>query len=291
MPRVAAVVNEGARVQVLAVSMRWSAAFAVGLAAIAPCLALPQIRQTTRVVLHIDVVLVAPPAAGRTVATRTLALDRSDAKVEDVAIAWPGEAAPRALTLSATGRPGSEPDQLAVALASSFRLPSGQVLRTDSTYALRDGSSQLVEVYAQKGTRLLLALQAERESTPVAGPSDGDIAQVRFRVEVQHVAGEALEPLETNVLDTFLGEAVEYSFERGAGDELETMRISLLPIRLEGSIAEVEVVIDGTLPAPTNRVVVSRRERLLTTRGSASAVVVSAGDPPNGYRFEIKPDW
>jgi hypothetical protein len=267
------------------------AALAVGLAAVGPCLALPQVRQRAQVVLHVQVILVAPPAAGRTIASRTLTLDRTQAKREQIEVAWPGEATPTLLSLSATGRPGSYPDRQTVELTSSVGRPGGQALATESTYALRDGSSQLVEVYAHAGVRLLLALSAERLTEPVVGPSAGDLAQVRFQVAVQYVHAETVEVLETNVLDTFLGETVEYSFERGEGDALETLRIALLPIRLEGSIAEVEVVIDGTLPAPTNRVVVSRRERLLTTRGSASAVVVSAGDPPSGYRFEIRPDW
>lgn len=267
-------------------------ALLAGFGAALPAAALPAIRQETLVALTVDAVLVAPPAEGQTVGTRSATLDPVKPTELALSFDWPGGTGTSTLTLSGTGRVAPDGDEHLVTLGSALKLPDGRVVRADWSVRIREGSTRLVEAYADRGVRVLLALKAESVTRPVvAGAARVAPPQVRFRLEIQHVLGESSESLETNVLDTFLGESVEYSFERGQDDDLENLRVSLRPVRLDGDVAEVDVEVTGTLPGSPNRVVISRREKLLTTRGSASALTVASGDPPAGYRFQIRPEW
>ena len=116
-------------------------------------------------------------------------------------------------------------------------------------------------------------------------------ARVLVHVEIERVDGLRFTPLETNDLNTFVGQSVEYSFQRGAGDTAESVRLSVLPVRVRGEMTELEIVVTGSLPGNPDRLLLSRRETLLSNRGTVSRVTVTSGDPASGYRFGITLDF
>ena len=44
-------------------------------------------------------------------------------------------------------------------------------------------------------------------------------------------------------------------------------------------------------PGKPDRLLLSRRETLVSNRGTLSALIVTTGEPPAGYRFAITPDF
>jgi hypothetical protein len=116
-------------------------------------------------------------------------------------------------------------------------------------------------------------------------------APVLFQIAIERRDGGRAVPLESNRLVTFLGEGVEYSFSHGEGGGRESLRLVLTPVRLDGDVAEVEVDVTGSLPGAGGPLLLSRRERILTSRRATSSLEVTAGDPPAGYRFRITTDF
>jgi hypothetical protein len=189
------------------------------------------------------------------------------------------------------GALGSETGGDEVVLESWLELPDGRTLQRSRSAPVREGSTHLIEIFAERGRRLFVALQGARAERAVvrAGPTSS--RTVRFGLEIQLVEGERAVSLETNVLDTFLGEPVEYSFHRGQEDDLESLRLLLRPIRIEGDLAEIAVEVNGTLPGQPTRFVLSRSERLLATRGAVSSVTVGADGSKTRYRFLVTAEF
>ena len=77
----------------------------------------------------------------------------------------------------------------------------------------------------------------------------------------------------------------------GSGDARESLRVVLTPMRIDGDLAEVDIEVSGSLPGAGRPLLLSRRERIVTSRRATSSVDVTAGDPPAGYRFRITPDF
>lgn len=204
---------------------------------------------------------------------------------------WPDPAATSVLELSATGR-SEEPDgEIELELTASLRLADGRVVQARRSLRQREGAAGLFEVYREQGQRLTLGVSAERRVRHVARPvrSVGD--PVVFRLDVDGVRGPRTFELETNYLSTFVGEPVSYSFRRGEGDQRESVRVELTPTSKTGELVEVLVEISGSLPGESSRLILSRRETLVTSRGATSGVEVTTGDPPAGYRFRIRPEF
>jgi hypothetical protein len=151
-----------------------------------------------------------------------------------------------------------------------------------------DDRSQLLEVFARDRLHLTLVLRAERVARPVvARPAPG--RKIDFHLAVEKlVEGQAV-PLETNDLETLVGESVEYSFRRGEGETLETLRLFLKPLRITGELVEVEVAFEGSLHGPGPPLFLSRRETLWTSRHTVTLFDAAGGKPPTGYRFRILP--
>ena len=156
---------------------------------------------------------------------------------------------------------------------------------------MTEGSTYLLDVCETSETRLLLALRAEEDNRPVVAQSPVAGRPVRFSIEIVRVDGERAVSLENNQLSTFLGESVDYSFRRGENDQAESVELSLRPIRIDGDLAEVVVEVTASLPGQPDRLLLSRRESLFTTRRAISALTVASGEPPAGYRFLISPEF
>jgi hypothetical protein len=195
------------------------------------------------------------------------------------------------LRIEARGTPGPIDGPHEVEVDALLELPSGKAVRAGRSLEISEGTTSLLEVYGDGHTRVMIALRAERVTRPVVQTVSGVDAPIRFQLAVERVTGEQSIPLETNTLASFLGEGVEYSFRRGEGDALETVRLVLTLLRIEGDIAEVGVEISASLPGSSAPIVLSRLERLLTTRGAMSSLTVADGTPPAGYRFLVTPQF
>jgi hypothetical protein len=261
-------------------------------AASMPVAAVPVLTQEARVLLTVALLPASGDATGVVPAARAaIEIPPARSVGQDLTLSWPDPGATTHVHLDLSGTAGPEGGEHEVALDARIELPDGRVVRTSRAIRIREGSTQIVDLYSEKGHKLLLAAQAERTSRPVvlAGAQVG--THVRFRLEVSRVDGEVAVPLESNVMDTFVGQGVEYSFRRGDGDELESMGVVLTPTRIDGEIVDIGVEVSGTLPADPERIVVSRKERLIATRGASSAVTVLAGPGRGGYRFAVTADF
>jgi len=132
--------------------------------------------------------------------------------------------------------------------------------------------------------------RAEKISRPIVRPGGAAGPGVRFRLDVIRVAGEQSHPLESNVMDTFLGEPVEYSFRRGEGDGLESLCVSLRPTRLAGEVARSRSRSPGLAWSPEP----DRRESPRAPPHDPRHDLFrhrDLGDGPDGYRFALTPDF
>lgn len=253
--------------------------------------AVPLLTQEHRILLTLAVL----PAVGSDTgvvpaAQRSIEIPPTRSVSDDLELAWPEPGSTTRIHLELSGKAGPEGGEHEVALDALIALPDGRSVRSSRALRIREGSTQIVDLFSEKGRRLLLAVQAERTTHPVvlAGPRVG--THVRFRLEVSRVDGEASVPLESNVMDTFLGQGVEYSFRRGEGDTLESMGVVLTPTRIDGEIVDIGVQVSGTLPSQPDRIVISRSDRLIATRGASSAITILTGSG-GGYRFAVTADF
>lgn len=225
-----------------------------------------------------------------TLARQTLTVAPGREEIARATVAWPGRGD---LPISAAGRyerAGDEttPDRLTF----SFEVALGATpVRTSRTYAMADGGSELVEV-AREGELALLALvRTERTWRASLRPVPSGVVPFVVNLAVSRVDGERVVPLETNVLHTFVGDPVEYSFRFGAGDDEQILRVVLTPLRVDDDLADLRVQVTGKLPAVPAPVVLSRDQRLVASRGATSSLDVVSGSPPSGYRFSVTPDF
>lgn len=208
----------------------------------------------------------------------------------DLNVLWPDPAVPRRLRLT----------------ASRDLTSAGQLVSIESTLAAADGSkpirasreilftseatTALFEV-ARSGERVLtLAIDGEltREQAysarPVVGP------HVAFRLEIQWVERGQTVTLETNHLDTFVGQSVSYEFSLGEAGEAESVRLELMPSRMIGETLQLDVDVSGTLPGTDESVsVVGRKEQWLATSNATSSLSLATGEPPTGFVFLVTP--
>jgi hypothetical protein len=216
---------------------------------------------------------------------------RSGGKLE-LKLQWPDPGATSRLVLRATGSPGPEYGEHGLTLEVEFTLPDGRTSRARRDFRLREGASSLFEVFGSRDDRLTLGLRVERKVLGFerAMKSVGDA--VGFKLEVEGVRGSESFALETNRLSSFIGEPVEYSFRRGEGDAVESVRLLLTPRRRTVDLIEVAIEVSGSLPGNDGtRLLLSRTETLFTSRGATSGLTVTSGQPPFGYRFRITPEF
>lgn len=220
--------------------------------------------------------------------TLTVAAGRED--LARGTVAWPGRGD---LPMSVSGRferAGDEttPDRLSfifeVALGAS-------PVRANRSYPMTDGGSEIVEVAREGEVALLALIRTERTWRAALRPIPSGVVPFIVHLGVSRVDGERVVPLETNVLHTFVGEPVEYSFRFGAGDAEQMLRVVLTPVRVDDDLADIRVQVTGKLPAVPAPLVLSRDQRLVASRGATSSLDVVSGAPPAGYRFSVTPDF
>ncbi len=203
---------------------------------------------------------------------------------------WPAGVASARLTLQARGRTGETAHPLN--LEATLLLEGGRQIGVERALEMTEGSTYLLDVYeTDERARLVLALSAESDERPVFSRERVVGDPVRFLLEIVRVNGEQTVPLETNRLVTFVGESVQYSFRRGQDETAESIELTLRPVKLDGDLARVELEVTASLPGQRDRLLLSRRESLYTTRHATSALDVVAGEPPLGYRFRVTTDF
>jgi len=245
-----------------------------------------------RVGLAVDVqpMLIVGGQAG-SLAARRLEIDPTAGGKLEIRLQWPDPGATSRLVLRGTGVAGPADGEHVLTLEAEFTPPDGPTTRARREFRLREGATSLFEIYGVDEERLTLGLRAERKVFGFERALKSVGQAVQFRLEVEAVRGADSHALETNYLNTFIGEPVEYSFNRGGGDSAESLRLILTPKRRRGDVVEVAIEVSGSLPGNGSRLLLSRSETLFTSRGATSGVTVTSGEPPMGYRFRIAPEF
>jgi hypothetical protein len=201
---------------------------------------------------------------------------------------WPDSGSTSAVVLSAAETMPRGDMAHAVELHGALTLPGGEVVRSHRQFEFDDGgATALFELHSDGERNLILAVEAETSTeTIVAGrPTVG--RPVLFRLEIQRLEGERAIPLESNLMHTFIGQAVSYSFRLGGDPDSDSALVTIEPARLLGEIAELNLEVSGTLPGGEGPVVLGKRERWLASRGAATSLSFTTGEPASGYRFVV----
>jgi len=176
-------------------------------------------------------------------------------------------------------------------LAAEAAGPDGKPVRASRELRLAEEGSGLFEVFGDGERRLLLTLQSEQVARAVVRKAANVGAPVEFSIAIERVDGDRVVLLETNELHTFVGQAVEYSFRFGQDEELQAVRLSVLPVSISGDVVTIDAEISGALPGAGGTVLVSHNERIVASRQATSRLSATTGNPPAGYRFQVTPDF
>ena len=208
----------------------------------------------------------------------------------EIYLLWPTADAPCRLRLRAKQLATTAPEGVYhIDLRAEAELADGTRVKAERTLRISESATALFEVYRAGDQVLTLALkgQVETETVVPLRPTVGK--PVQFEVQVQRVLEGRAISLETNLLNTFVGEPVTYSFKLGEAGVADSVTLRLRPTLLSGNMAEIEVVISGMLPTAQGPQLISRTEDWVATRDTTSAVALELGEPPTGYRFLVTP--
>jgi hypothetical protein len=264
-----------------------AAGLTAGLAAFGAAPGPAGVSRETVWTLEINVVATGPGTGG-SLGTFAMTASRATPGTLEVPLGGPGSWPGGVLRLTAVLDRLLE-DGASIALASEVTPRHGRRASAERRFDLREGGSQLVEIFGDRERHLLISIRGEEGTRPVVRRFAAVGARVLLRVEIERIDGTRSVALETNDLNTFVGEPVEYSFDFGGGGE--RLRLVLTPLSLTGSIAQVRAQITGQLPDVAGPIILSRDQSIAASRGATSSVEVVAGDPPRGYRFRITPDF
>lgn len=274
---------------ILKPSARWTACAVLILGAARPAAPAPypvtmepELRLTVRPV-------VADGRDNRTFESRTVEIRQDGGGSLRLELAWPDPDAPSRVDLHFTGAPSSEGREHTVRVQSSVAVPGAADVIVDRQVNLEEGALRFVEVYARGGRHMTLALTVESVLRPVVLQPSGTESAVRFRVAVGRVTAQGVVPLETDTLHTLVGQKVSYSFRRGAGDSMETVRLDLTPQKIRGELLEVRFELRGEIRTAGSPLYLSRSETVFTGRFTAHEFRATRGDPPLGYLFTVSP--
>ena len=206
-------------------------------------------------------------------------------------VAWPE---PESLVdVELRARQGEAPAgwYLGVSLDAKVSTSDGRTLRAQRSVGVSDGTTLLFEVLRENDQPLTLAIQASVTTDLVISRAQAAAvgAPVQFLLEIQRVERGETISLETNELNTLVGEATSYSFRLNRDNATEAVEVVLTPLRLAGEIVEIDVEISGMLPGNDALNVLGRQERWVASRNVTSILAIESGNPPSGYRFLVTP--
>lgn len=252
-------------------------------------LSLPyQVDEQTVVILEVRPMAVSPDDT-QSLPGLVLTLPAGETVTGRIELPW-ADGAGAIVELEARAEIAREDRPHTIHLVAVRDLGGGEVVRSARTLAMRDGSTSLFEALVDGDRRLTLAVTADRDVRVVARRPTGTGRRINLLLQVEKVIDGEFVALESNELNTFSGEAVEYSFRRGAGETLERLHLTLRPWVPTGDVITVDLELTGTLHAGSDApLYLSHNETLITNRDTTSAVIAAVGDPPNGYRFLVTP--
>jgi len=176
--------------------------------------------------------------------------------------------------------------ELAAELAGGEQVP----LRARREMLFDEETTVLFEVARAGDVPLTLAVTAEASSEQALSAEVPAGPPVRLLLEIQWVEQGQAVSLETNQLDTLVGQAVSYAFRLGDPGAERAAQLRLFPALLVGGVLQIEIEINATMPGPDGRVqATSRRERWLSSAGTTSTLSLAAGEPARGFRFQVTP--
>jgi len=204
---------------------------------------------------------------------------------------WPDPGSTIAIEL--TGVETVPPGDLerAVRLRAAVTLPDERRIRAERTIAFDRRTTSLFELYRDGGRPLTLAVTCDTTIATVVDQRPTVGARVRLKLEIQRVTRGTAVTVETNRLDTFVGEAVSYAFRLHEEAGNNSVRLQMTPLRVSGEVAEIEVELSAAIPGEQTPELSSRKERWVTSRGVTSTLSLEHGEPPSGYRFLVTPDF
>jgi hypothetical protein len=249
-----------------------------------------QVQRQTRIDLAFKP-LTASVAPGTDPAALALAINPHGGGETEFRLLWPGDDSTTLLKLNATRSESAGSTKHLVALEALLTLPDGSKVRSSTRFDFDERTTALFEVYRIEGNALTLIVEAEASEETIISRGGAIGPPVRFFLEIQRVQDGKTISLETNLLQTFVGEAVSYGFRLGDTPASDAARLSLRPVRMSGELLEIEVEIDGTLPMDEELVVLGRRESWIASRGVVSTFSFESGEPPEGYRFLVTADF
>jgi hypothetical protein len=203
--------------------------------------------------------------------------------------AWPEPEDVTKVLLRASPRPPRSGVRHVVLLEAEVTMPDGRQERSKRELVFDEEYTSLFDVRREGNRSLILAIEAvhHRETRLAVRREIGEPMQ--FQLEIQRVEGDNFVSLETNRLNTFVGDSVSYSFRLGEKGQGESLTVNLTPRRLYGDLARISIEVSGMLEDGDTISMISRQEDWMTTRGSTSSLSVAAGDPPAGFRFLVTP--
>ncbi len=243
-----------------------------------------QLEQRTRVDLAVRP-LTAEPAAAGDVLPLELVVRPDEPAEAAVVLAWPDADSRSTLKLRAVHARPTAGRANGVDLDARLDLPDGRTVHASRAVRFDETDTVLFEVYRIDDKSLTLALEATASTETVVSKLPSPGSMVRFRLEIVRVLRERTVSLETNFLNTLLGEPVSYEFRLDDKPGADAASITIRPSELHGEIATIEIEVSGKLLLEDEVVVIGRSERWMASRGATLTLAFEAGEPPTGYRF------
>jgi hypothetical protein len=262
---------------------------ALSLLLVPPVAALPEIHVSEKTQVKLVVrALTADWARGAK--DPRLVVEANAESTADAVLDWPPGHGPSRLALTARlAEPSADGEQVLDVTARLTMPGAGAPVQATRSLRFAERTTSLFEVYRSGDDTLTLALEAEAEVVQryESRPTPG--APVRFHLEIERVLEGKPILLESNDLDTFVGEPVSYSFRLGGDPDSERAKLTLKPLRIVGEMVEIETEVGGALSSTADLAVIGRTERILASRDATSTLALETGTPPVGYRFRITP--
>jgi len=231
--------------------------------------------------------LSAPFAPGEDDRPRVLEIEPGGTGETRFTVAWPEADDRTRVHLQAAVADASVAASRRVELRATVEPPGGGTVDASREADFDDRGTILFEAYRVSGRSLTLVIEAAEHVRTVVAPPPTVGAAVRFRIEVLRVIDGRAIPLEENVLQTFVGQPVSYSFRLGETPEADSARLTLEPRRLVGEVLEVDVGLTGKVPVGDSMEAVARTEHWLASHDATSTLAIESGDPPTGWRFRV----
>ncbi|MDH3628094.1 MAG: hypothetical protein OEV00_01625 [Acidobacteriota bacterium] len=165
-------------------------------------------------------------------------------------------------------------------------------VETRQEFWVQDGGTSLLEVLRVADDPLTLAIRMSTREVPFVANRGTEVGvPLTLNLEIHRIEGESSTRLETNRMQTFVGQPVSYSFDLGGQPDSPALRLTFRPTRVIGEIVEIVVDANGKLPVDGQLRLIGTRETWVASRGVASSLTIAEGTPPAGYRFMVTPQF